>query len=75
MPSPQKAIALPRSRGGKDEWLNTVSCHRKVNTQKGARTPAEAGLTLLKKPTAPKNMPVVITAAEAKHASQIPFLI
>lgn len=66
---------IPRSRGGRDEWTNTVSCDRKVNTAKGSKTPEEAGLKLRVKPKAPPTMPVVITKGDARHASQTPFLI
>ncbi len=66
---------LPRSRGGRDEWTNTVSCDRKVNTLKANKTPEEAGLKLLRKPKAPPTMPVVITKADARDPSQTPFLI
>ncbi|MDH3217086.1 MAG: HNH endonuclease [Candidatus Krumholzibacteria bacterium] len=44
---------IPRSRGGTTTWNNIVSCCRPCNRQKGGRTPAEAGLRLLKKPMAP----------------------
>jgi len=65
----------PRSRGGKDAWENTVSCHKRVNLLKADRTPEEAGLKLLVKPKAPPIMPVVITADEARHEAQRHFLI
>jgi len=66
---------LPRSRGGRDVWENTVSCHRKINTTKGSKTPEEAGLKLLRKPKAPPVMPVIIRAHEAKHPVHKSFLI
>ena len=49
---------LPRSRGGKDEWENLVWSSKDVNARKGNRLPHEAGLTLLKVPRAPKELPV-----------------
>ena len=49
---------LPRSRGGRDEWSNCVLSDRAINSRKGARTPAEAGLRLLSQPRAPRAMPV-----------------
>src|ERR1043166_6423388 len=49
---------LPRSRGGKDTWENLVWSSKDVNTRKGNRLPHEAGLQLLKKPRAPKELPV-----------------
>ena len=48
---------LPRSRGGGDHWENCVLADRRVNSRKGARTPEEAGLALLKPPRAPQPVP------------------
>ncbi|MFH1754331.1 MAG: HNH endonuclease [Candidatus Latescibacterota bacterium] len=44
---------LPRSRGGKTEWSNIVTCCTVCNRRKGGRTPEEAGLRLIKKPSKP----------------------
>ncbi|WP_431728512.1 HNH endonuclease [Verrucosispora sp. TAA-831] len=44
---------LPRSRGGKNAWLNTVSACAPCNGAKDDRTPAEAGMVLRIKPTVP----------------------
>ena len=49
---------LPRSRGGKDEWVNLVWSDKAVNAKKGNRLPHEAGLKLLTAPRAPKELPV-----------------
>ena len=49
---------LPRSRGGKDEWVNLVWSDKAVNAKKGNRLPHEAGLKLLTVPRAPKELPV-----------------
>ena len=49
---------LPRSRGGKDEWGNLVWSDKTVNAKKGNRLPHEAGLKLLTRPRAPKELPV-----------------
>ncbi|MBI4719645.1 MAG: HNH endonuclease [Chitinivibrionia bacterium] len=43
----------PRSRGGKTEWSNIVTCCIPCNRQKGGRTPEEADLSLIKKPSKP----------------------
>lgn len=37
---------LPRSRGGKWDWLNCVAACSKCNESKADRTPAEAGMKL-----------------------------
>ncbi len=44
---------VPRSRGGRTAWENVVCCCLPCNLQKGARTPAEAGMRLLKAPVRP----------------------
>ena len=44
---------LPRSRGGRAEWVNAVAAHLACNAAKGARTPDEAGLVLLWTPWVP----------------------
>lgn len=41
---------IPRSRGGESSWENLVACCHRCNNRKGSRTPAEAGMTLRKKP-------------------------
>ncbi len=44
---------IPRSRGGKTEWSNIVTCCIACNRLKGGKTPEEAGLHLRKKPSKP----------------------
>ena len=44
---------LPRSRGGRNTWLNTVAACGPCNQRKDDRTPAEAGMVLRRKPSAP----------------------
>lgn len=44
---------LPRSRGGKDEWLNVVAACQKCNIKKGNKTPEEAHMPLARIPTKP----------------------
>ena len=44
---------LPASRGGQNTWLNTVAACDGCNQRKGDRIPAEAGMVLRIKPTAP----------------------
>ncbi len=48
---------VPRSRGGKDAWENLVWSDKQVNHRKADRLPHEAGLKLLSKPRAPKELP------------------
>jgi len=44
---------VPRSRGGRGEWLNAVAAHSECNEKKGSRTPEEAGMPLLWQPWIP----------------------
>lgn len=66
---------IPRDQGGKDTFENLVWCDKEINSWKANRTPDEAGLKLIRKPKAPPTMPVVITAADARHPSHRMFLL
>lgn len=44
---------LPKSRGGKNEWTNLVTCCHKCNFKKADKTPEEAGMKLRFKPFTP----------------------
>lgn len=46
---------IPESKGGTLNWINCVSCCEPCNLKKANRTPAEAGMKLLKKPLIPRN--------------------
>ena len=50
---------IPKSRGGKTEWENIVSCCRKCNVKKGSKTPLEAGMILKKHPVVPSWIPIM----------------
>jgi hypothetical protein len=50
---------IPRSMGGKATWENMVCSCTKCNVIKGGRTPKQAGLTLVQKPTKPKRNPLI----------------
>jgi 5-methylcytosine-specific restriction endonuclease McrA len=49
---------VPKSQGGKTSWENCVLAHKEINALKADRTPEQAGLKLIKKPKAPRVMPV-----------------
>lgn len=49
---------VPRSRGGATSWENCVLSHREINSRKGNRLPEEVGMRLLRRPAAPKEVPV-----------------
>ncbi|GAB7045751.1 HNH endonuclease [Catenuloplanes indicus] len=44
---------MPRSRGGRNAWSNTVAACGACNQRKGDRTPAEARMPLRFRPAAP----------------------
>ncbi len=44
---------IPRSKGGKNTWENMVVCMKDINRMKADRTPEQAGLMLIKKPSKP----------------------
>jgi 5-methylcytosine-specific restriction endonuclease McrA len=44
---------LPRARGGKNTWSNTIAACHACNQAKADRTPAEAGMRLRITPAAP----------------------
>lgn len=44
---------VPRSRGGRNAWRNTVAACSTCNQRKGSRTPAEAGMRLRVTPSTP----------------------
>jgi 5-methylcytosine-specific restriction endonuclease McrA len=45
---------VPRSRGGLHEWENVVAACRRCNSRKKDQTPAEAHMSLLRTPFAPR---------------------
>lgn len=44
---------IPRSQGGRNTWENLVTCSVEANSRKGGRTPAEAGMKLIRRPGKP----------------------
>jgi 5-methylcytosine-specific restriction endonuclease McrA len=48
---------IPRSKGGRTTWENVVCSCITCNLTKGCRTPQEADMALLKKPTRPRWSP------------------
>lgn len=47
---------IPKSKGGDDTWENLVTACVKCNNKKGDRSPEEAKMTLLKKPSKPSHI-------------------
>lgn len=58
---------VPQSRGGPTSWENCVLACRKINTRKADRTPAEAGLTLIRQPVTPRAVPITLTLENTHH--------
>lgn len=54
---------VPKVQGGRHRWDNVVASCRRCNTRKGGRTPAQAGLQLQRKPSAPGRFDWVLVAA------------
>lgn len=50
---------VPRAAGGKTDWTNIVTACYDCNHKKGARTPEQAGMKLLKKPVRPTWIPAI----------------
>ena len=55
---------VPRDRGGRDSFENLVWSKKEINSLKANRLPHEAGLRLMRKPTAPEPVPVTATIQE-----------
>ena len=54
----------PKSRGGRTQWENIVTCCVNCNRQKGGRTPSEASMRLIKNPMRPTWVPSIRIAIE-----------
>lgn len=65
----------PRSRGGRDTWLNVVTACRRCNQFKGSRTPEQCGLELLALPYTP-NMAEYLALVNSRRilGDQMEFL-
>jgi 5-methylcytosine-specific restriction endonuclease McrA len=61
---------LPKSRGGKTEWGNIVTCCIGCNRMKGGRTPKEARMHLVRKPTRPSWVPAIKITIGLKQIPQ-----
>jgi 5-methylcytosine-specific restriction endonuclease McrA len=64
----------PRSRGGKSTWTNTVAACQKCNVKKADRTPKEAGMRLLNRPTVPTDLGELVSVDGDYPESWKPFL-
>jgi len=51
---------VPRAQGGHTVWENVVVSCTPCNQKKGGRTPAQAGITLIRAPVRPASLPDVV---------------
>jgi 5-methylcytosine-specific restriction endonuclease McrA len=66
---------VPRSQGGRTTWENVVCCCIDCNLAKGARTPEQARMKLLKVPQRPRWTPTFRTAGDrVRYREWLPFL-
>jgi len=66
---------VPRAQGGRTTWENVVCCCIDCNLSKGARTPDQAGLKLLKTPVRPRWTPTFRTnGGKIRYREWLPFL-
>lgn len=61
---------IPVAQGGKRGWENIVSACEPCNRKKAARTPEEAGMTLLKKPHRPLVLGPMMKITVGWHAPE-----
>src|SRR4051812_44639325 len=65
----------PRSHGGRTTWENVVCCCVPCNLRKGARTPDQAGMRLLRAPERPKWTPTFrAPGGRIAYREWLPFL-
>lgn len=65
---------VPRSRGGRDTWMNLVTACRRCNQRKGARRPEEADMPLLAVPFVPNQMELLALSNRHILADQMAYL-
>lgn len=65
---------LPRSRGGPHTWENVAAACRPCNTNKRDRTPAEAGMRLIRPCRAPRATAWVVVSVSSIPETWRPYL-
>ncbi len=66
---------VPRAQGGRTTWENVVCCCIKCNLKKGARTPEQASMRLLKQPERPRWTPTFRAMGDSvRYREWLPFL-
>jgi len=61
---------IPVAQGGRKDWENIVTCCIACNRQKGGRTPAEAGMRLVRHPRRPEAVPAIRITIGIRNAPQ-----
>ncbi|MBI3537687.1 MAG: HNH endonuclease [Chloroflexi bacterium] len=64
----------PRSRGGTTTWENVVTACAPCNRRKGDRSPEEANMALLSKPTRPRFLAIVLLGEAKAHLAWRKYL-
>jgi 5-methylcytosine-specific restriction endonuclease McrA len=65
---------VPRSRGGTTLWENVVAACAPCNRRKGDRSPEEANMALLSRPTRPRFLAIVLLGEAHAHAAWRKYL-
>lgn len=67
---------VPRALGGKTTWENIVCSCLTCNSKKGGRTPLQAGMKLLSRPSKPHSNPSMFTPLkDPRYASWKSFIV
>ena len=61
---------IPVAQGGRKDWENIVTCCVTCNRKKGGRTPAEAGMHLLRMPKRPESAPAIRITVGLRNAPE-----
>ena len=69
-PTPELTFdhVVPVAKGGRKDWENIVTCCIGCNRRKGGRTPAEAGMHLIRVPKRPERAPAIRITVGLKNA-------
>lgn len=65
----------PKSQGGRDVWMNVVTCCKDCNQTKDNKTPEQAGMQLLYVPYVPNHAEALILANREILYDQMEFLL
>lgn len=68
---------IPRSRGGRTDYMNIVTACKACNFRKGNRTPTEAGMRMHFQPFVPRTLPMtgpILMPVEQMPALWLPYV-